>query len=148
MGIIIEKASASDFLAVAALDRLAWSDNNNAQYIPDGEHAWRIWCEHSVMFCAKSRGEVVGAILAFACESESYCVHKVIVCKEHRGLGIGGQLFNALLTALDAKQVSSFLTVDPTNVNAVTLYKKWGYQITEHVNGYYRANEHRYVMTR
>jgi hypothetical protein len=35
---IYEKASVSDFLAIASLEREAWKLNNNPEFIPDGEH--------------------------------------------------------------------------------------------------------------
>ena len=65
-----------------------------------------------------------------------------------RGKSIGSRLFKAMLTELDQKQVNSFLTVDPGNDAAVALYKRWGYEIKEHVAGFYRANEDRFVMYR
>lgn len=146
--IIIEHTQSKDFLAIAALDRKAWLDNKNAEYVPDGEHAWRIWCEHSVMFSAKCGDDIVGVILAFYCENESYCLHKVMVSGDYRGKGIGGLLFKALFSALDNKSVDCFLTVDPINTAAISLYKTWGFDQATLVTGYYRADEDRYVMTR
>lgn len=144
----IELTVASDFLKVAELDRIAWSSNNNSEYIADGEHSWRIWCEHAVMYTARSEQQIVGAILAFHCENGTYCLHKIMVSPEYRGRKIGSLLFKSLLNDLDLKKVDSFLTVDPDNKAAITLYKKWGYEIKEHISGYYRSYEDRYVMLR
>lgn len=144
----IIKTHQSDFLKIAALDRVAWLNNVHGEFIPDGEHVWRMWCEHSVMFSAKYDDKIVGAILAFCCEDGRYCIHKVMVDERWRGKGIGGQLFEALLNALDKKNVECFLTVDPNNDHAITLYHSWGFHKRELVEGFYRAHEHRYVLTR
>ena len=137
-----------DFLAIAALDREAWKQNAHSTFIPDGEHVWRIWCEHSLVFVAKEEDQVIGAILAFLCEDENYCLHKVFVANSHRGKGIGAQLFKKMLAQTDEKRKCTFLTVDPQNKAALALYKSWGYEPAEFVKGFYRAEEDRYVLIR
>ena len=144
----VSKTIISDALDIAALDRHAWASNKDSEFIPDGEHAWRLWCEHSIMFTAKINDETVGAILAFYCENGVYCIHKVIVSSDHRGNGIGNLLFESLLTTLDIKKVSTSLTVDPNNKNAISLYSKWGFAAKALVNGYYRSYEDRLIMVR
>ncbi len=146
--ISIDKTVPADFLQIAALDRIAWLNNAHGEFIPDGEHVWRIWCQHSVMFSAKCNDEIVGAILAFSCEDGRYCLHKVLVNDNHRGKGIGGKLFEALLFELDSNNVECFLTVDPNNSHAIALYESWGFNEREFVEGFYRPHEHRYVLTR
>lgn len=142
-------AAASDFLGVAALDRVAWSDNAGSEFIPDGEHAWRIWCEHAVVVVAKTPESVMaGAVLAFPCVNGSYCLHKVMVDRSHRGAGLGGKLFDALFRILDLRKVDCFLTVDPNNANAIRLYRKWGFLEEHFVAGFYRPTEDRLVLTR
>ena len=37
----ITRAKAGEFLEIAALDREAWKQNRNSEFIPDGEHVWR-----------------------------------------------------------------------------------------------------------
>lgn len=71
-----------------------------------------------------------------------------MVSPEYRGKGLASLLIKALLNDLDLKKVDSFLTVDPSNGAAISLYNKWGYEIQEHVGGYYRSNEVRYIMFR
>ena len=36
----IQRAETRDFLEIAKLDREAWAQNRNSEYIPDGEHVW------------------------------------------------------------------------------------------------------------
>ncbi|MEF2144570.1 MAG: GNAT family N-acetyltransferase [Desulfovibrionaceae bacterium] len=145
---MVERARPEDFMDIAALDRVAWSRNRNAGFIPDGEHVWRIWAEHALTFTAREAGQLLGAIVAFPCLDGRYCVHKVIVDLDERGKGIGSRLFERLLAELDSIGADSFLTVDPENEAALALYAKWGYDERLFVPGYYRPEEDRYVLTR
>jgi GNAT superfamily N-acetyltransferase len=97
----VEHAFVEDFLQIAQLDRTAWTQNLNSEYIPDGEHVWRIWVEHALVFCAKDNDKILGVALAFPTLVGSFCVHKVFVDKAYRGKGIGGRLFEALFQKLD-----------------------------------------------
>lgn len=143
-----EKAVISDFLEIAKLDRRAWKTNSNSEFIPDGEHVWRIWVENSLVFVAKNDTNINGVILAFPCSSGKWCVHKVFVKQELRGNGVGTKLFEVLLEEIDNLNVSCFLTVAPENINAINLYEKWGFTSQLFVKGYYRSNEDRYILTR
>lgn len=145
---IIRRAKPKDFLPIAALDRVAWGKNRNSKYIPDGEHAWRLWVEYAIVFCAEINSEIIGAILSFPCINGQFCVHKVFVREGHRGRGMGSKLFAILLREIDLLGVESFLTVDPANKNALILYQKWGFVDKKFVKGFYRQNEDRFVLTR
>lgn len=142
------KATAPMFIAVAELDREAWKLNRNAEFIPDGEHAWRLWVEHALVFVAQDAGEIAGAILAFPCISGRWCVHKVFVRQDKRKLGVGTKLFKKLLNEVDNIGADCFLTVDPVNAGAMKLYEKWGFREREFIKSYYRENEDRFILTR
>ncbi|OGG51826.1 MAG: hypothetical protein A3F84_29080 [Candidatus Handelsmanbacteria bacterium RIFCSPLOWO2_12_FULL_64_10] len=143
-----ERAGVADFLPIAELDRNAWRQSRNSEFIPDGEHAWRLWVEHGLVFSARSGDRLIGAILTFPCVSGIWCVHKAFVDPAFRGKGIGTKLFELLLQETDRKGVDCFLTVDPTNESALRLYERWGFVEKTFVKGYYRSNEDRYVLTR
>jgi len=142
------KARTQDFLAIAALDREAWRANRHAEFIPDGEHAWRQWVEHALVFCACDETGVLGAILAFPSLSGAYCLHKVFVRKDCRRQNVATRLFECLLKELDRLQADCFLTVDPANEKALSLYAKMGFSQRRFVKGFYREKEDRYVLTR
>ena len=144
----IERADTRDFLEVARLDRAAWTKTQHSEYIPDGEHAWRIWVEHALVFCAKEDGKVLGALVAFPTVSGSYCLHKVFVDEGQRGNGVGTRLMEALFVEVDALGVYCFLTVNPANESAIRLYEIWGFTEREFVSGYYREQEDRFVLMR
>jgi len=145
---IYKKAVVTDFLKISELDRKAWKENNNSKFIPDGEHAWRIWVENALVFIAEKNHKILGAILAFPCMSGEVCIHKVFVEENERGKNIGTKLFEILLNEIDKNKLNCFLTVDPDNKNAIKLYEKWGFTNKIFIKGYYREEEDRYVLSR
>lgn len=148
-GLTISRSVPRDFLSIAALDREVWKSTPCGELIPDGEHAWRIWCEHALVYIARTEsGETAGALLAFPALEAGFCVHKVMVAPSCQGRGIGSRLFATFLEEADRRKVSCFLTVSPENTAAVTLYRKWGFSKEEFVAGYYRESEDRLVLTR
>jgi len=143
------RAEKEDFLAIAALDRHAWSDSRHAERIPDGEHVWRVWVTGAYVFVARDGAEFVGAIVAFPTRQGTLFVHKVMVERRYRERGIGSRLFVLLLEDIDANvHASCFLTVDPRNEAAVKRYGSIGFTERQYVPGYYRDDEDRYVLTR
>lgn len=145
----LSPAVVADFLEIAALDREIWKSVPHGEVIPDGEHAWRIWCEHALLYTARdASGLFAGAILAFPGIMGEICVHKVMVAKEHQGKGVGSLLFGVLLEEIDRQNGQCFLTVSPENPAAIALYRKWGFTKEQFVSGYYRKSEHRLVMIR
>jgi [ribosomal protein S18]-alanine N-acetyltransferase len=146
--VAIRKAGPGDFLEIAKLDRIAWKANRTARHIPDGEHAWRLWVEHALVYYARKEGKMAGAILAFPCLSGRFCIHKVFVAPALRGKKIGTRLFERLLRDLDRRGAAAFLTVDPRNESALALYAKWGFAGRTFVRGFYRKKEDRLVLKR
>ena len=146
----IERASPSDFLNVAALDRIAWPDVPHT-FIPDGEHIWRVWCDHATLLVARltegnsldESSDVAGALVMFPTADGEIVLHKIMVHPDCRGLGIGSALMREALSRADAPVL---LTVDPGNEAAVQLYRNFGFEIRERIDGYYRPHEDRNLM--
>lgn len=143
----IKPAEPADFLEVAALDRSAWPEEPDT-FIPDGEHAWRLWCEYATVLIAvvpqKDQTQLLaGALLMFPTNTGETFLHKIMVHPNYRGRGIGSALMKQALQ--DARDVV-LLTVNPENSPAVRLYESFGFQIRTRVDGYYRPHEHRLIM--
>ena len=147
----IGRAAAREFLSIAALDRLAWPIVPD-EYIPDGEHIWRVWCDFATLLAARQSdtapplaetGHIAGAVVMFPTQTGELFLHKIMVHPALRGLGIGSRLMQAALAEADRPVL---LTVNPANVSAIKLYENFGYRIREHVPGYYRPHEHRHIM--
>ena len=150
MSIRIEPAHATDYLNVAALDRLAWPIVPDV-FIPDGEHIWRVWSDTATLLVARrtnaaplsESNDIAGALVQFPTKQGELFLHKIMVHPDCRGTGIGTQLMRAALTEAD---VPVLLTVDPNNAPAVKLYQSLGFTIREHIHGFYRSHENRYLM--
>ncbi len=144
----IRPAVPSDFLAIAALDRKAWSENRENAFIPDGEHVWRVWIDTALVLVAEDGDKVIGAAVAFADLDGKLFLHKIFISKDFRGQGIGLKLLNEVDCFADQKKRTVLLTVDPVNENAIALYEKCGYQVLALVPAYYRETEPRLLMQR
>jgi ribosomal protein S18 acetylase RimI-like enzyme len=146
----IAPARPDEFLHVAALDRLAWPSVPDT-FIPDGEHIWRIWCDFAMLLVARldanaalpETGRVAGALVMFPTQQGELCLHKIMVHPDCRGMGIGSDLMRR---ALEIAAAPVLLTVDPVNESAVALYRKFGFEIRERIDGYYRPHEDRLIM--
>ena len=147
----IDVADPTDFLAIAALDRIAWI-HTGEQFIPDGEHIWRIWCDMATLLVARlpdgsaalpESGDIAGALVMFPTNTEELCLHKIMVHSDCRGMGIGSELMKA---GLERAVAPVLLTVDPTNSAAVTLYENFGFAVRQRIDGYYRPHEDRLIM--
>jgi ribosomal protein S18 acetylase RimI-like enzyme len=144
----LRQAAAGDFLAIAALDRIAWL-HTGEKYIADGEHVWRVWCEYATVIVAEGNeplsesGAIAGAVVMFPTTTDALFLHKIMVHPACRGRGLGSDLMRAALARASAPVL---LTVDPANDAAIKLYRNFGFEVHEHVRGYYRAHEDRLVM--
>ncbi|MDA0281940.1 MAG: GNAT family N-acetyltransferase [Planctomycetota bacterium] len=146
----IASARTDEFLDVAALDRIAWPEMNDT-FIPDGEHIWRVWCDHATLLVAKiidreplsESNQIAGALVMFASQTGDMFLHKIMVHPVCRGRGVGTALMNAVLEKAHAPVL---LTVDPLNEAAVSLYEQFGFRIRERIDGFYRPHEDRLIM--
>ena len=69
----IEAAKSTDYLNVAALDRIAWPIVPDV-FIPDGEHIWRVWSDVATLLIARRANDapslreshdIAGALVQF-----------------------------------------------------------------------------------
>ena len=149
MDIIIRKANISDFLNISELDRQAWKDNRNSDFIPDGEHVWRLWVEYSTVFVAEYNKKIVGVVLLFkANECSLYLFHKIFIDKNYRDKKIGNIFFESIINFLDNEKADCLLTTDTINSRMIHLCSKYGFNEKQLVKGYYRQDEDRLVIRR
>ena len=155
----VEVAGADDFLAVAALDRMAWDAGVS---VADGEHTWRVWCEHATVLLvrwpknpdpdpdpdhdgADPTPAVAAALVLFPTQAPDggLFLHKIMVAPEWRGRGMGTALMAA---AVARAQTPVMLTVAPGNQAAVGLYQRYGFAVERYIENYYGPHKHRYLM--
>ena len=149
MDITIRKAGISDFLTISELDRQAWRDNRNSDFIPDGEHVWRLWVEYSAVFIAEYDKKIIGTALLFKADNCSlYLFHKIFIDKNYRDKKIGNMFFQNIVDFLDKEKADCLLTTDPINSRMIRLCAKYGFNHKELVKDYYRRDEDRLVIKR
>ena len=146
----IKKARTKDFMSIARLDTVIWNQENvDRSFMVDGEHIWKKWVEYALVFCAKNpQGLIVGAVVAFPTIKNGWCIHKLFVVEEYRQDGIGHALISRVLEEIDRQESKVFLSVSPENTGAIKLYQRLGFVKVELHKGYYREDEHRFIMVR
>ena len=143
-------ARPDEFLDVAALDRLAWPEMPDT-YIPDGEHIWRVWCDHGTLLVARvvERGpltasnEIAGVLVMFPSKTGELFLHKIMV---HPICHCGGSRSSLMKLALARVDAPVLLTVNPENVAAIQLYENFGCPPRTRIDGCYRPHEDRLIM--
>ncbi len=116
------QAFSSSYADAAQFDEEKWKGRLRDAF--QGQRSW--------LFFARHEGKLVGMIGAFVDEasSETATIVSVYVPAEERGKGISSQLMKCILSALSKS--SSFkavsLTVNSTQLSAIGLYRKFGFQ--------------------
>lgn len=147
--IIYRSAEPKDFLKIAELDRTAWGKNRHSDFIPDGEHIWRIWCEYAFVEVAYDGDVLVGVGVSIPTkDSKLYFHHKLFIREDYRGQGIGLQLTANRIRRANEVGAATLFTTDSNNEVMQHVGEKLGYEKVEFVKGYYRPEEDRYLMKR
>jgi phosphinothricin acetyltransferase len=145
----VERPTCSSFLEISELDRTAWSENRNSEYIPDGEHIWRLWVEFSSVYVVINEGRIIAAAIMFSANSGNLMLlHKVFVKSDFMGRGVGSMLFERITSDLDNDHMDCMLTTDPINIKMIKICEKYKFTERHLVKSYYRKEEDRYVIYR
>ena len=136
MDYVLKECTLSDLVYLAALDR---------EIFPDfwTEEMWRGELSRSdfLGFLAELNGEIAGYICGTALFEEGE-IPKVAVKEGYRKTGLGNQLVATLVACMREKGVEKiFLEVRVSNVAALRLYEKNGFQKTRERKRYYPDGE-------
>ncbi|MEM3640333.1 MAG: ribosomal protein S18-alanine N-acetyltransferase [Candidatus Bathyarchaeia archaeon] len=150
----LRKFNANDLERVTYINRVCLPENYADYFFIDLYNRFP-----ETFIVAEENGEVVGYIMCriemglsnfgFSGFIKKGHIVSVAVMPNYRGKGIGQALINKAMEGMrlyDAKQC--FLEVRVTNMPAINLYKKLGFQITRTIHGYYADGEDAYVMSR
>lgn len=112
------------------------------QFIADGwsEKAFLEAFEnkYSIILSAVSAGRVIGFLNGTAVLDEAELLN-IAVMEEYRGMGAGGALIGEFLHILSDKNVGTvYLEVRESNAEAISLYKKYGFEQNGMRRNYYR----------
>ena len=94
--------------------------------------------KYSIILSAVSAGRVIGFLNGTAVLDEAELLN-IAVMEEYRGMGAGGALIGEFLHILSDKNVGTvYLEVRESNAEAISLYKKYGFEQNGMRRNYYR----------
>ena len=104
--------------------------------------------EKTTYVVAKENNEIVGfaGMMVFMDEAT---LNNIVVKKSCRGRGIGGELLEALIEVCADLNMKSFtLEVNVSNIPAIKLYEKFGFQNLKIKKKYYNNSQDAIIMTK
>ena len=97
---------------------------------------------------AKENNQIVGFAGIMTCLDEA-TLNNIVVKKSCRGRGIGGELLDTIIELCgDLNMKSLTLEVDPSNIPAINLYKKFGFKNLGIRKKYYNHTSDAIIMTK
>jgi ribosomal-protein-alanine N-acetyltransferase len=150
----LRKFAVNDLQSVMRINRICLPENYTEFFFIDLYHRFP-----ETFIVAEENGEVVGYIMCrievglsnfgFSGLIKKGHIVSVAVLPPYRRKGVGTALITKAMNGMrlhNAKQC--FLEVRMTNTEAVSLYKKLGFDVTRTIHGYYADGEDAYVMSR
>lgn len=120
--IIIRKAAAEDVPKIAEIEKASipqpWSEAAFADALTQ---------ENAVTLVAETDGEIAGFITGvFLFDNAD--IYSVATAEQHRKKGIGGKLLTAFFDTLPTEVETVGLEVRESNLSAISLYEKHGFE--------------------
>ena len=154
MAFTLRRFKSSDLERVMYINRVCLPENYSEFFFMD---LYQRFPETFIV--AEEDGEVVGYVM---CRIETGVpnfkllgitrkghVISIAVLPKHQREGIGYELMQeSMRSMVNYKAKECYLEVRESNVPAVNLYKKMGFEITRTIRGYYADGENAYVMAR
>jgi ribosomal protein S18 acetylase RimI-like enzyme len=85
--------------------------------------------EGSYWMNIKENNEIVASLYVKPYNNTAYIIRDVFVSEKYRNKGYGSQLISGILEHLKPKNRSIYLYVDPKNIGAMNLYKKFNFKL-------------------
>jgi len=125
--IIIESMHEQDIAAVVHIEKLSFAAPKSENVFREDEHKYLV---------AKDDGKIVGYIGIEKIAGETHIIN-MAVHPLYRKLGIGKLLLEEVLNVCD----TIFLEVRTSNINAISLYEKYGFKVIDIRKKYYQNND-------
>ncbi len=113
----------------------------------DGEHWQNILNSRFYkVFVAEVNGEIAGFMVVYVGITEVHLM-KIFVRRVFRGKGIGHKFMDKLMAVVkDTGKHMVFLEVDVANIEAIYLYKQYGFKILKVMPNFYGSGQDAYLM--
>ncbi len=150
----LRKFAVNDLHSVMHINHICLPENYTEFFFIDLYHRFP-----ETFIVAEENGQVAGYIMCrievglsnfgFSGLIKKGHIVSVAVLQPYRRKGVGNALINKAMDGMrlyNAKQC--FLEVRTTNTQAISLYKKLGFEVTRTIHGYYADGEDAHVMSR
>lgn len=96
----------------------------------------------------KNEEHIIGYVILIKDNEFRFNLINFIIRKKYQNKGYGSLLMQETLNIVKKyKEINKMiLNVKTTNLKAIKLYKKFGFEIIERIENYYRENESAYLM--
>ena len=96
----------------------------------------------------KKPDKLIGYVIIIKDDEHQFNLINFAICKKYQGRGYGSLLLEKTLSKIKEHiEINKLiLNVKTTNIRAINLYKKYGFQIIGKIENYYTRNESAYLM--
>ncbi len=139
----IRPALPSDALRLSALEEQLFTADN----YPLSRHSFYYHIRNNLLLVAETdRGEIAGYTLALIRRRDAK-LYSLGIAQPYRGKGVASMLMKAVLEALGKRGFKrTLLEVRCDNIEAVALYKRFGFVVTNELGAFYRDGCNAYLM--
>ena len=97
---------------------------------------------------SKNLEDIIGYVILIKDDEHRFNLINFIIRKKYQNKGYGSLLMQKTLNIVNNHiEINKIiLNVKTTNLKAIKLYKKFGFEIIERIEDYYRHNESAYLM--
>lgn len=97
---------------------------------------------------SKKAEDIIGYVILIKDDDHRFNLINFIIRKKYQNKGYGSLLMQKTLNIINNHTEINkiILNVKTTNLKAIKLYKKFGFEIIERIEDYYRHNESAYLM--
>ena len=124
----------------------------NEQCLPENYdmHIWEYFLEFHTSYILSSNGTTVGYCLCGEAENDPFIASIISfsILPQFRGRKLGEKMLTKTIDNLRSKYRSVQLQVRVSNIPAISLYEKCGFEITHTLEKYYDDGENAYEMVK
>ena len=130
MVIKIFKAKPSDTLEIMNLERKVWKNAFNLEDV-SGKYDLGSFIRLGLVFVAKEKNKIVGAIIAFGTAKGDIFLADWVVDEKYQNQGIGKKLYNRLIKNIKNRKLIAF--VESRYKKSIISHKKMGFKIKKRI---------------
>jgi len=134
MKIKIIRAKPSNDLEILRLERKVWKEGFNLKDV-SGKYDLGSFIRLGLVFVAKDKNKIVGAIISFRTEKGEIFIADWVVDEKYRNLGIGTKLYNKLKSSVKNRSLITF--IETRYRDSIKMHKKMGFRIKKKVRDIY-----------